>query len=89
MPLRSRGDGIETIERLAAFDRGDGAARVDARGIDDAAVMARRDADDLPGEVETIGGLAEQLDEAPRDVAEPDQDQRELGLVHRDAGDDG
>ena len=39
---------VEAIERLAALDGGDRAARVDALGIDDAAVMARRDADDLP-----------------------------------------
>ena len=50
--------------------------------VDDAAVMPRRDADDLPGEVEAIRGFAEEPDEAPRDVAEPDQDERQLGLVH-------
>ena len=48
--------------------------------------MPRRDADDLPVEVEAIRGFAEQPDEAPRDVAESDQDQRQLGLVHATAG---
>ena len=50
---------------------------VDALRIDDAAVVTRGDADDLPPEVEAIGGFFEQRHESPRDVAMADE--REVG----------
>ena len=82
MPLRSRGDGSSRSSDWPAFDDRQRARACRCRRVDDAAVMPRGDADDLPREVEAIGDFAEQRHEPPRDVAEADQDQRELGLGH-------
>ena len=63
MPLRSRGVGIEAIERLRRFDERRRARGVDPVGVDHAAVMTGADGDEPPGEVEAIADFVEQPDE--------------------------
>ena len=73
---------VQTIERLRGFDRSHRPARVDAVRIDHAAVVPGCDGRQAPLEIEPVGGLIEQLQESPRDVAESDQGEGEFRLSH-------